>query len=230
MIKSIKDLNMYTHGLYAEPLTDEYQLYLTVTGGFTTSKYEKKSIVPDTLIEFNRAYSVSDIELNTIHRVLYNKFTVNIRPKELTTKSIYEELEKCGFIKTMSEELQASIRCRDNTANAKKHIVLYFFDISESYDDCIQYKTKIMNAVEKYGMPERGYKMMLLEGILDKRKHLIKVLIALSKAENVLIILPSDNYIGDKISEKMLENYDLLTSLLDVFDHVHCEVLTVEPD
>ena len=113
MIKSIKDLNMYTHGLYAEPLTDEYQLYLTdeyqlyltVTGGFTTSKDEKKRIVPDTLIEFNRAYSVSDIELNTIHRVLYNKFTVNIRPKELTTKSIYEELEKCGFIKTMSEYL-----------------------------------------------------------------------------------------------------------------------------
>jgi hypothetical protein len=72
--------------------------------------------------------------------------------------------------------------------------------------------------------------MMLLNEILDKRKHLIRALTALSEAENVLIILPSDNYIGDKISEKMLKNYDLLTSLLDVFDHVHCEVLTVEPD
>ena len=81
MIDSIEDLNIHTvyeRTLYAESLTKEYQLYLTVTGGFTPTK---EGAVPDTLIEFNHADPGTDIELNSIRKsLLYGNFAVNIDP------------------------------------------------------------------------------------------------------------------------------------------------------
>ena len=233
MIKDIDGLHMYFASkgwgvIVSKPCAEDDILFISV-----------RSVIPPTGardIRFRtellprKTTNIKDVNIGKLTEPIRGMFMVNIIPETWTPKGIFKALEDCGFVKAVSDELDTIERCSENIANAKKHVVLYFFDTSESYYDCIQYKTKIMNAVEKCGMPERGYAMMPLKVILDKRKHLIRALTALSEAENVLIILPSDNYIGDKISEKMLENYDLLTSLLDVFDHVHCEVLTVEPD
>ena len=234
MIKDIDGLHMYFASkgwgvIVSKPCAEDDILFISV-----------RSVIPPTGahdIRFRtellprKTTNIKDANIGKLIEPIRGMFMVNIIPETWTPKGIFKALEDCGFVKGVSDELDTIDRCSENIKNQHKYVVMSFHDgLFETVRETDAYIEKVSKFAMSQGLPERGFEIRGLEYTLEKRKHLIKMVSIISRAENVLIILPSDNYIDDKISEKMRENYGLLIRLLDAFDHVHCEVLTVEPD
>jgi hypothetical protein len=214
MIKDIDDLNihlLFDNGLYIETITSDYQLYIGVSSNVNISKGKP---VTDTVIDLMRADSNSDIELNVVHELSGRGISVNIQPKELSTNGIYEELQSSGFIKMLSDKIVDASLYIDSANTAKKHLVIYsatFFTKDK--------EENIEKFVEKYTpLRKYGYKTLNLVDIINKRKHVFKSLNQISKAEEALIVLPSDEYLSKTFNDTSRENYELLMKMIKTFD------------